>query len=217
MLGYDIKLKGFDRLDELSARLIIPLQKAAVELANSIKTRVRNGVSPTGGMWTPLGEYSTTGRSKGEKNRWWVAPGQPQPAGYERKVTDGQWQGWAVYENYARYLELLPNGKRRDWDKSGRLWASLGVRAMAVNRVKISFYGSRGKGNPQASIAYLAGRNERVSVLQYNEAERAAFVESIKADIDDEFAKRIGQQVEAGRAARRARGASRRPSRLLGG
>ena len=217
MLGYDVQLKGFNRLDELSARLIVPLRDAAVVLANAIKTRVRNGVSPTGGQWTPLGEYSTTGRSKDDKNRWWVAPGQPQPAGYERKVQQGQWQGWVVYENYGRYLELLPNGKRRDWDKTGRLWASLGVRAMAVNRVKISFYGSRGKGNPQASVAYLAGRNERASVLQYNEPERAVFVEAIKADIDDEFAKRIGEQVEAGRVARRARSAARRPSRLLGG
>ena len=217
MLGFDIQLKGFNKLDELSARLIVPLRDAAVTLAESIKTRVRNGVSPTGGRWTPLGEYSTTGRSKDDKNRWWVAPGQPQPAGYERKVTSGQWQGWAVYENYGRYLDLLPNGKRRDWDKTGALWRSLGVRAMAVNRVKVSFYGSRGKGNPQASIAYLAGRNEGTSVLQYNEPERAAFVEAIKDQIDEEFAKRIGQQVEAGRAARRARGAARRSSRLLGG
>ena len=217
MLGFDVQLKGFNRLDELSARLIVPLRDAAVVLANAIKTRVRNGVSPTGGQWTPLGEYSTTGRSKDDKNRWWVAPGQPQPAGYERKVQQGQWQGWVVYENYGRYLELLPNGKRRDWDKTGRLWASLGVRAMAVNRVKISFYGSRGKGNPQASVAYLAGRNERVSVLQYNEPERAAFVEAIKADIDDEFAKRIGQAVEIGRRPRRAQSAQRRASRLLGG
>lgn len=217
MLGFDIKLKSFDKLDELSQRLILPLRDAAVTLADSIRTRVRNGVSPTGGRWTPLGEYSTTGRSKDDKNRWWVAPGQPQPAGYDRKVTDGKWQGWAIYENYARYLELLPNGKRRDWDKSGALWRSLGVRAMAVNRVKISFYGSRGRGNPQASVAYLAGRNEGASVLQYNEPERAAFLETIKDQIDEEFAKRIGQQVEAGRAARRARGAARRPSRTLGG
>ena len=217
MLAYDIQLKSFNRLDALAQRLIVPLRDAAVVLANQIRTRVRNGVSPTGGRWTPLGEYSTTGRSKDEKNRWWVAPGQPQPAGYERKVTDGQWQGWAVYENYGRYLELLPNGKRRDWDKTGQLWRTLGVRAMAVNRVKISFYGSRGKGNPQAAIAYLAGRNEPVSVLQYNEPERAAFVEAIKADIDEEFAKRIGEAVEIGRRTKRAQSAQRRASRLLGG
>ena len=75
MLGYDVQLKGFNRLDELSARLIVPLRDAALVLANAIKTRVRNGVSPTGGQWTPLGEYSTTGRGKDDKNRWWVAPG----------------------------------------------------------------------------------------------------------------------------------------------
>lgn len=217
MLGYDVQLKSFNRLDALAQRLIVPLRDAAVVLADQIRTRVRNGVSPTGGMWTPLGEYSTTGRSKGENNRWWVAPGQPQPSGYERKVTSGQWQGWAVYENYSRYLECLPGRSRRDWDKTGSLWRSLGVRAMAVNRVKISFYGSRGKGNPQASVAYLAGREERASVLQYNEAERAQFVETIKADIDEEFAKRIGEAVEVGRRTRRAQSAQRRASRLLGG
>jgi hypothetical protein len=88
---------------------------------------------------------------------------------------------------------------------------------MTVNRVKISFYGSRGKGNPQASIAYLAGRQERASVLQYNEAERTQFVEAIKADIDEEFARRIGEAVEVGRRTRRAQSAQRRASRLLGG
>ncbi len=66
-------------------------------------------------------------------------------------------------------------------------------------------------------LGILAGRNERVSVLQYNEPERAAFVEAIKADIDDEFAKRIGQAVEIGRRTRRAQSAQRRASRLLGG
>jgi hypothetical protein len=53
--------------------------------------------------------------------------------------------------------------------------------------------------------------------LQYNEPERAAFVEAIKADIDDEFAKRIGEAVEIGRRTRRAQSAQRRASRLLGG
>lgn len=217
MLAYEVKLKSFDRLDALAQRLIVPLRDAAVVLADQIRTRVRAGGSPTGGMWTPLGEYSTTGRSKNEKNRWWVAPGQPQPAGYERLVKNGQWQGWAVYENYQRYLELLPNGKRRDWDKTGQLWRTLGVRAMAVNRVKISFYGSRGKGNPQAAVAYLAGRQERASVLQYNEAERDQFVETIKDTIDEEFARRIGESIEIGRRTKRAQSAQRRASRLLGG
>ena len=216
MVSYDIQLKGFNKLDAASQRLILPLQTAAVQLAEAIKTRVRNGVSPTGGQWTPLGNYSTTGRSRDDNNRWWVAPGQPQPAGFERRVSSGQWQGWVVYENYARYLDLLPNGKRRDWDKTGRLWASLGVRAMAVNKVKISFYGSRGRGSAQAQVAYLAGLNEPVSVLQYNEPERAAIAASIMANINEEFAKRIGEAVEAGNVARRQRLAARRSSRLLG-
>jgi hypothetical protein len=53
--------------------------------------------------------------------------------------------------------------------------------------------------------------------LQYNEAERAQFVEAIKADIDEEFARRIGEAVEVGRRTRRAQSAQRRASRLLGG
>lgn len=216
MLAYNVQVAGVNRLDALSQRLIVPLIDAAVALADQIRTRVKNGVSPTGGMWTPLGEYTTTGRSKNDNNRWWVAPNQPQPAGYERKVQQGQFQGWAVYENYGRYLQLLPNGKRRDWDKTGQLWRTLGVRAMAANSVKISFYGSRGRGNPQASIAYLAGRNETFSVLQYNEPERAAFVQAIKASIDEEFARRIGQAVEIGRLTQRANRAQRRTSVLLG-
>jgi hypothetical protein len=89
---------------------------------------------------------------------------------------------------------------------------------MAVNRVKISFYGTRGRGKAaQAQVAYLAGRNETANVLMYNEPERAALVDAIKADIDDEMAKRIGQVGEAGRIQSRVRGANRRASRLLGG
>ncbi|MBM4073935.1 MAG: hypothetical protein FJ271_34220 [Planctomycetes bacterium] len=217
MLGFDVQLKGFNRLDEVSQRLIVPLRQAAVTLAASIRKRVQAGVSPRGGMWTPLGEYTTTGRSKDEKNKWWVAPNQPQPAGYMRKVQQGQWQGWAVYENYKSYLDLLPHGRRRDWEKTGSLWRSYGVRAMGVSRVKISFYGSKGRGNAQAAIATLAGRMEGASVLQYNEPERQAFVADIKATIDEEFAKRIGEVTEAQRLTRRARSASRRSSVLLGG
>jgi hypothetical protein len=218
VLGFEITHKGFDKLDELSRRLIVPLKDAATTLAAAIRRRVQMGISPTGGRWTPLGEYSTTGRSKDEANRWWVAPGQPQPAGYMYRVGEGKWQGWVVYENYDRYLDLQPGGRRRDWSKSGSLWASLGVRAMAVNRVKISFYGTRGRGKAaQAQVAYLAGRNETANVLMYNEPERAALVEAIKADIDDEMAKRIGQVGEAGRIQSRVRGANRRASRLLGG
>jgi len=230
MLAYDIKLKSFDKLDELSSRLIIPLQKAAVELAKSIQDRVRKGVSPTGGTWNPLGTYTTSGRGKRSDARWWVAPGDPQPSGYLNEVKDGPLKGWVCYQNYRDYIARLPARGFRTWYKTGSMWRSMGVRAMAVNKVKISFYGTKGKqygyvtANSasmrrmgQAQVANWAGRNESFSVLQYNEAERAAFVEAIKADIDEEFAKRIGQAAEAGKAARRQRLAARRSSRLLGG
>ena len=212
MLAYDVQLKGFNKLDVLAQRLIIPLQETAVVLAQSIRKRVMSGVSASGGRFTPLGGYSTTGRGKDPDNRWWVRPGQPQPGGYERKITEGEFQGWAVYENYERYVKLLPGGDRRDWDKTGSLWRSLGVKAMAANRVKISFYGSRGKGTSQAGVAYLAGRKESASVLQYNDAEREAFVVAIKGLIDEDFAKKLGEASAAGRSGR----SGRRPAVSLG-
>jgi hypothetical protein len=131
--------------------------------------------------------------------------------------TQGVFKGWACYENYDRYLDLAPGARRRDFKRTGSLWHSLGVRAMAVNRVKVSFYGSRKKGVAQAQVATLAGRKETTSVLQYSDQERREFVAEIKANIDEAFARRIGQAVELGRVNRRLRGAERRRSELLGG
>jgi len=69
----------------------------------------------------------------------------------------------------------------------------------------------------QAQVANWAGRNEAYSVLQYNEAERQGVIDAVKATIDEEFAKRIGAEVVAGKAARAQRLQARRASRLLGG
>jgi hypothetical protein len=88
---------------------------------------------------------------------------------------------------------------------------------MAVNKIKISFYGSRKKGLAQSQVATLAGRKESTSVLQYSRQERADFTAEIRADINEEFARRIGQAVEVGRINTRLQGAGRRASRLLGG
>jgi hypothetical protein len=217
MLPLDINYKGFNKLSELEKRLILPLQTAAANLAARIRDRVLRGVGPSGQNWKRLGTYTTTGRSQDPDNKWWVGPGLPQPAGYVDKIEGGKWQGWAIYENYERYLELMPNGHRRDWNKSGRLWQSLGIRAMAVNKVKVSFYGSRQKGVAQAQVAYLAGRKEDASVLMYSAEEGQAFVDEIKASMDQEFARRLGQAVELGRINSRLAGARRRSSRLLGG
>jgi hypothetical protein len=65
-------------------------------------------------------------------------------------------------------------------------------------------------------VATLAGRKESTSVLQYSDQERRQFVAEIKANIDEAFARRIGQAVELGRMDRRLRGAERRRSELLG-
>jgi hypothetical protein len=217
MVGYEIKFKSFDKLDELSKKLILPLQNAAAKLAERIRDRVLSGESATGQPFSAMGTYTTTGRSQHESNRWWIPPNQPHPPGYLFIADEGRFKGWACYENYERYLDLQPNGRKRDWKRSGSLWKSLGVRAMAVNKVKISFYGSRKKGLAQAQVATFAGRNERYSVLQYSRKEREDFVAEIRANINEEFARRIGQAVEIGRLESRLRRAGRRSSELLGG
>jgi hypothetical protein len=216
VVGYDIQHKGFDKLDELSKKLIVPLKNAATHLAENIRNRALRGITATGQPFSQLGSYATTGRSKNEANRWWIPPTQPQPPGYLFISTQGVFKGWACYENYDRYLDLAPGARRRDFKRTGALWHSLGVRAMAVNRVKVSFYGSRKKGVAQAQVATLAGRKETTSVLQYSDQERRQFVAEIKANIDEAFARRIGQAVELGRIDRRLRGAERRRSELLG-
>lgn len=230
MLAFEIKTKSFDKLDALAQRLIVPLRDAAVTLSQQIQDRVRKGVSPTGGRWTPLGSYTTSGRGKRGDARWWVPPGDPHPSGYLNEVKEGPLKGWVCYENYHDYISRLPARGFRTWFKTGSMWRSMGVRAMAVNRVKISFYGTKGRqygyvtANSssmrrmgQAQVANWAGRNESFSVLQYNEPEREAFVEAIKATIDEEFAKRIGVAAEAGKLERKQRLQARRASRLLGG
>ena len=216
MVGYEITHKGFDKLDELSKKLILPLKDAATRLAERIRVRAMRGLDAKGQPFSQMGTYSTTGRSRDEAERWWIPPTQPQPAGYLFISSQGVFKGWACYENYDRYLDLQPGARRRDWKRTGSLWKSLGVRAMAVNKVKVSFYGTRKKGVAQAQVATLAGRKESTSVLQYSKEERDDFVAEIKANINEEFARRIGQAAELGRINSRLRGAGRRSSRLLG-
>lgn len=230
MIGYEIKLKSFNRLDELSARLIMPLQEAAVQLSRRIQTRVRKGLGPMGAKWQPLGTYKTSGRSNDPRERWWVAPGMPTPGGFLRRVDSGNLKGWTVYENYDTYIRALPNGTDRTWVKTGSMWRSMGVRAMSVDRVKISFYGTKGpqlsyvsaggtsmRRAGQAQVATWAGRGERFSVLSPSEEEKRLCLEHIWSEVNEEMARRIGNVAEAGRINRRVRLAQRRAARTLGG
>lgn len=230
MLAFDIKLKSFDRLDALSARLIVPLRDAAVRLADRIRKRVQKGIGPEGNAWQKLGTYKTSGRSNDPKERWWVAPGMPTPGNFIRRVDSGELKGWTVYENYDDYIRALPNGTIRTWSRTGAMWRSLGVRAMSVDRVKISFYGTKGRQQGyggsgggsmrrlgQAQVAYLAGRLEGKSVLQPSEAEKRMCLDEIWAEVDEELARRIGEVAEAGRINRRVRLAERRAARTLRG
>lgn len=229
-MGYEIKLKSFNRLDELSARLIVPLRDAAVRLSQRIQTRVRKGIGPTGTKWQSLGTYKSSGRSNDPRERWWVAPGMPTPGGYLRRVDSGNLKGWTVYENYDEYIRALPNGYDRTWTRTGSMWRSMGVRAMSVDRVKVSFYGTKGRqygyvsaGGAsmrrlgQAQVASLAGRGERFSVLQPSDEEKRLCLEEIWAEVNEELAARIGDVAEAGRINRRVRLAQRRAARTLGG
>lgn len=230
MIAYDIKLKSFDRLDELSQRLVVPLRDAAVRLAGRIRTRVQKGIGPEGNPWQKLGTYKSSGRSNDPRAKWWVAPGMPTPGNFIRRVDSGNLKGWTIYENYDEYIRALPNGTDRTWTRTGALWRSLGVRAMSVDRVKISFYGTKGRqmayvsggGSSarrlgQAQVATLAGRFERQSVLKPSEAEKQMCLDEIWAEVNEEMARRIGEVAEAGRINRRARLAERRAARTLRG
>lgn len=227
MIAYGINLKSFDRLDQLSQPLIVPLRDAAVRLAQRIQTRVRKGIGPEGNPWQKLGTYKSSGRSNDARAKWWVAPGMPTPGNFIRRVDSGNLKGWTIYENYDEYIRALPNGEKRTWTRTGSMWRSMGVRAMSVDEVKISFYGTKGRQQGygsgggsmrrlgQAQVAYLAGRLERLSVLQPSDAEKRLCMEEIWAEVNEEFARRIGEAADQGRIDRRVRAAGRRASRTL--
>lgn len=230
MLAFDIGYRVNSKLDALSQALVLPLADIAKELAVQIRARVMSGMDPEMRPWTPLGRQRM-GSGRGQANadgsanyrqRWWVKPTEPQPAGYIFRVPDTarDFQGWAVYQDYETYLRLQPNGDRRDWYKTGTFWRSIAVRPQSVDRVKVIATGSRKTGKKRIAnrdIGYLAGKRERFGVLTYSDAERAFAVRMAKMSIDEQMAIRVGQVAELGRLNSRVVAANRRSSKLLGG
>lgn len=180
MVRFGIDVKVNNKLSELQRGLAVPVQTLAQWLASAIRDRVqREARDPQGRSWSRLGTYRTTGRAQDDQARWWVRPEFPQPPGWLYQVEHGEFAGWAVYESYRRYLELLPPlEQRRRWTRTGAMWDSLRVRMMAPNRAKVTFFGTRPTSPgarrrvSNAQLATLAGRGERASVLQYSEPER---------------------------------------------
>jgi hypothetical protein len=201
MLAYDIKVKTNNKLSAAAKRFIIPLQNVAKELAILIQARVKSGLNPENRKWSNLGRKSK--RSYGnssdpeEVNRWWVNPNQPQPSGYLFKIAADakKFANYAVYKDYETYLSLSPNGKTRDWYKSGQFWRSIAVRPQSVNKVKIISSGSRKAGNGKRianrDIGRYVGKDEDFNVLSYSDPEREVVVNFAKEQINDELAKRL--------------------------
>jgi hypothetical protein len=227
MLAFEIQVKNLNKLDALSQRLVLPLVDIAKQQLISLRARVLEGFDPTGKAWTPLGRQlrgSGRGalRGSGKRSKWWVAPSEPQPAGwlFEVPLTAKKNQGFKVYRSYEEYLRLSPNNDRRDWYKTGQFWASTGVRARNARTVAISAYGSRKTGKQRVKnrdIGRYAGKHEKFGVFTYSDAERAQAVASVKASIDEQMAMRAGQVAELGRVSARLKTANRRTSKLLGG
>jgi hypothetical protein len=224
MLAFDIQVRTNNKLDALSQRLVLPFVELGKVLAIRIRERVLQGIDPTGRPWSPLGRQSMgsgRGSQNGPQRRWWVAPTEPQPAGWLFKVPNDakDFKGFAVYESYETYLRASPGNDRRDWYKTGTFWRSIAVRPQAANRVKVISSGSRKVGGQRIAnrdIGYYAGRNENFGVLTYSDADRAFAVDFVSRSINEQYAMRVQQAGELQQLEKRAVSWNRRASKLLG-
>lgn len=128
--------KGKSRLPEIASQLAIPLVEIAKMIIPLMGRRVKLGISPSG-RFTAMGKNQPTGGGL-----WWVAPGEPQPAGWIARPTGGPWAGWAGYTNYRDWLAARGIlGQPRNFTETGEMWDSLRYRILAANKVRIAFYG----------------------------------------------------------------------------
>ena len=193
----DIEVKYMSKLSELAKAMSVPIRDIALGLATAIRLRVqRRGENSTGGKFSELGTYTTTGRSRDQNAQWWVAPEDFQPSGMLFEVKEGEFNGWAVYENFQHYFSLLPASKKqRRWNRSGQMWASYKVRVMARNKAIIGFYGNRPTSRNaktrirHAQVAFLAGRKEPTLVLQYSADESAAVLNTVRENLESNWGK----------------------------
>lgn len=206
MIGIDVEYRVTNKLPELSRALSVPLRDLTRALASRIRSRVRDeGKSAQLRRFSRLGTYrNSTGRGQDAQAKWWVRPDAHQPAGWLYRVTEGEFAGWAVYENLRKYVSLLP--ARMQWrrmDRTGATWAAMKVRVMARNRMKVAFYGTK-KTSARAKsrvaygqVAYLSVRHESPpNVLAYSDEDEAWFIGQIEHQLTTNF-----RQVLLGSAA----------------
>jgi hypothetical protein len=231
VIGWDIKYKVNNKLDDLSQRLSMPLQAVAGVLSQRLKLRVLEGKDPTGRAWSPLGRVRMgEGRGrlhdddKGTERAmyWWVPPTEPQPNGYVFRVADSakNMAGFAVYRDYNDYVQRNPKGDRRDWYKTGKFWESMAVRPLSPMKVKIGSYGSRKVGKhtvKNRDIGYYAGKREKWGVFTVSNAEHNEALAYVKASVDAQLARRIGLREGFLQVNQRLAGLQRRASKVLGG
>jgi hypothetical protein len=131
------RAKVVSKLPEIARQLSIPLVEIAKMIIPLMGRRVKLGVSATG-RFSAMGKNPPTGG----KGLWWVAPGDPQPAGWLARPTSGDWAGWAGYASYRDWLSARGIlGQPRNFDETGEMWDSLRYRVLAANNVRIAFYG----------------------------------------------------------------------------
>ena len=232
MIAFDIKYKVNNKLDALAQRMVYPLQVVAGVLSQRIKLRVLEGKDPTGRAWSPLarvrrgdgrgGLNAEDGRSAERALYWWVAPTEPQPAGYLFRVPDNakNMAGFTVYRDYNEYVSLSPKADRRDWHKSGRFWDSMRVRPLSPMRVKVGAYGGRKVGKHTVynrDIGYYAGKREQYGVFTVSDAEHNEALAYVKSSVDEQMARRIGIAEGFQQVNQRLAGLQRRASKVLGG
>jgi len=228
VIRFGVQQKTVSKLSEADVRLTEPLRVIASRMAAQIRERVKErGQRPDGRSWSQIGTWRLSPRANDPHARWWVPPGNEQPPGYFQLVSGGEFDGWAVYENYTAYLEALPpSSRKRKWDKTGEMWRSLGVRMLRPGRAKVTFFGRRPT-SPRsrvklanAQVAYLAGRYEGINVLQFSREEAADALDTVKAFVESAFALDVRQAAtEKRRGAWRQSNLSmaRLPSAILDG
>lgn len=217
MFAFSVTTHGFNKLPEIPRALGLPLMQIGEAILRSIRIRVQRGVSPSGGMWRPIGS-DFNGRDGDPTLRWWVAPGQPAHDGWLFKINSGEFAGWTVYEDYVQYLRHLPGGTTRRWLKTGKFWESTGVKYINAKRIKVSSFGirkSRSGTIANGQVGYLAGRNEQYNVFEPSAAERDAARAMAQQFLTEQIKTAIGIVAMQQDKVKRAGALNRRASKLL--
>jgi len=186
------------KLSEIEKRFAIPLVEIAQRLVPGMIARIRQGRSSTG-TFSAIGAHSVPRPGSG---LFWVSPKAPQPNGYVVKATHGDYAGWAGYRSYRDYADALGNPPRDFDDTGARLW-SLKLRVNGPGGVKVASYGAHspderpngpGQRKSNASVAYLASRNEPVPMLTPSRDEIVQVAQLFQSEVGAQL---IGQAADA--------------------